>query len=366
MRKGLVAWMAVGLVGVGGSMLLACGSAPSTTGSTSQLADGLTILDARADWGVNAAYKLNGHVVYLQTRIGALKPQVYRDAFPNDPPHEVDVRFVDEYGNTFRMQRGGDSWIDPSWTANTKSTTMPLSKINIAEINQHFQLARDGANALAAANLGAEFSESILNTSGFARKIPSEMPDLIARAKAAAPVMAQKALSTDGNYNWFEGDEYGGCVDWFCIAHHGTVAMWNCAWTGDSSNPCNWNMEVDACNHGRCSWDSGMSYKCSSGADNWVYDNMVDSLTIQSPNQDNSGTGVNGACSSGYNWDTPPGHECNDDSAYELWQVKNSTTSTANGDNWSFHWNDANGHNFECSCGSYGNCSGDWSNPSCP
>lgn len=370
MRRGLVVWVAVGVIGLGGAMLVACASSSPSTGSRpspSQLSDGLTVLDAKAGWGVNAAFKASGHVVYLETRVGPLKPQVYRDSFPNDPPHEVDVRFVDEYGNTFRIQRGGDMYVDPSWVADMKAPKMvPLAKVSASETDTHFKLARDAATALAGAGLGADFSESIVNVTGFAHRIPSELPEMTVRARTMAPVLPEKAYSTDGNWNWFDGDEYGGCVDWFCVGHHGAVAMWNCLWTGNSSSPCNWNLEVSACNHGRCPWDSGMSYNCSSGAYAWTYNAEVDTLNLQSPNQDNSGTGVNGACWSGYNWDTPPGHECNDDSAYELWQVKNSSASTQNGDGWSFHWNDSKGHNYECNCGQYGNCSGDWQNPACP
>src|SRR5437667_12674334 len=80
------------------------------------LQPGMNIIEARPDWGINAAYLKDGHVVYLQTRIGKLTPAEYHVGDPSVPLHEVDVRYVDEVGNTFMMQRGGDEFIDSSWS----------------------------------------------------------------------------------------------------------------------------------------------------------------------------------------------------------------------------------------------------------
>src|SRR5438067_629360 len=114
------------LFGVGAVVMLAGSSiffiagcsddAKSERPPISQLKDGVNLLEVKdASWGVNAAFVKNNRVVYVQTRIGALKPDVYRQMDPNEPAYETDMRFVDGKGNTFYAQRGGDSFADASW-----------------------------------------------------------------------------------------------------------------------------------------------------------------------------------------------------------------------------------------------------------
>src|SRR5262245_64046587 len=81
----------------------------------SQLSPGLTVYDARPDFGLSAAYARNGRVIYVETRLGPLTPEGFRLSDPSTPLHEVDVRFVDQYGATFSAQMGGDGFVDPTW-----------------------------------------------------------------------------------------------------------------------------------------------------------------------------------------------------------------------------------------------------------
>src|SRR5689334_6709633 len=91
-------------------------SATDTRPSISELKPGLNMIDIEdPSWGVDAAYVKDGHVVYLEERLGAMKPQVYRDSAPDEPANEIDMRFVDETGKTFFVQRGGDQFVDPTW-----------------------------------------------------------------------------------------------------------------------------------------------------------------------------------------------------------------------------------------------------------
>jgi len=90
-------------------------SATDTRPPISELKQGLNMIDiGDPSWGVAAAYVKDGHVVYLEQRLGALKPKAYRDESPEQPANEIDMRFVDETGKTFFVQRDGDTFVDQS------------------------------------------------------------------------------------------------------------------------------------------------------------------------------------------------------------------------------------------------------------
>src|SRR3569833_3174076 len=93
-----------------------CTSSVDTRTPVADLNQGLNMLDTSdASWGVTAAYRENDHAVYLEQRVGAMKPQAYREEAPEEPANEIDMRFVDENGITFFVQRGGDGYVDPTW-----------------------------------------------------------------------------------------------------------------------------------------------------------------------------------------------------------------------------------------------------------
>ncbi|MGZ3451484.1 MAG: hypothetical protein ACXVEF_17880 [Polyangiales bacterium] len=87
----------------------------------------------------------------------------------------------------------------------------------------------------------------------------------------------------------------------------------------------------------------------------------------------NSGytAGLASGCQTNYNWNTPPGHLCNDDSSFEMWNVFDAANyhgaSNSRGGNVSFCTQGAGGSWNACSCGgACNNCSGDWSYPGSP
>src|SRR5208283_2184887 len=90
----------------------------SSRPSASQLKEGLTVLDSRdPTFGVSAAYVKSGRVVYIESRVGNLKPEVYRSEGRNEPDYEMDLRIVDHNNFTVFAQRGGDNFAESSWNA---------------------------------------------------------------------------------------------------------------------------------------------------------------------------------------------------------------------------------------------------------
>ena len=90
-------------------------------------------------------------MVYLQTRVGPLKPQVYRDQFPDQPLYEMDTRLVDENGHTFTLVVGGDKVIDSTWGSDMAAGEKAVSS-DPAVVAMYFAMGRDAGAAFAALN----------------------------------------------------------------------------------------------------------------------------------------------------------------------------------------------------------------------
>lgn len=374
MRK--IDWrVAASVVGMGVGMLLAghslVGCADSSSGSShpavSQLRQGVNLLDVRnPKWGVNAAYAKGGHAVFLETRVGMIKPDVYRQAYPNEPPNEMDLRLVDDLGNTFYVQRGGDKMIDSTWEADLARAVRGSNSVTADQAAAYWDLAQEGAHALALA-LPTGFKDHAYH---FSAAATLAAPHHDTAAKARLTELSAKYPTMNVDYaSWGSGS--AAWTQYYTQTWHKGVAcfFWACAGTHTSAvqyvnpNKGYWSVGINACNHGTCGGGSGTSSDCYSV-----------SGAINGTNQSITGEGsgsistISGGCNTGYNWDTPPGHECNEDAAYELWQTYSGSTGTALGDMNSFDWEgDGNGHNYACNCNNSPNgCSGDWSGPTCP
>ena len=357
MRKTMLCMVAAGALTLGGGIILVgCGSdAKSDRPPIAQLHDGVNLLAVKdPTWGVNAAYVKGTRVVYVQTRIGALKPDVYRQMEPEQPAYETDMRFVDGKGNTFYAQRGGDTFVDPTWDKEFASSQLAVNRVSDAERDQDFRIAKEAATALNTA-LPATFKDHTFHIAHFATlPVPSEDAALQAKIQRIQQVPRPDTGFQDSYLSgsrFLETDLYSHqlCAAWVCPAWHSSTIMWN--------YQSSWNQTMVACNHGACG-SNGNSYQCySSGG--W-FTNVTETGETSGSNG-----GAWGGCLSGYNWNTPPGHECNSDAAYELWQAKSGGLNTAYGGQWSFNYNDSNGHNYQCSTQSGGG-SGDWKKPACP
>ena len=342
-------------------------SATNSRPTIDELKPGLNMIDTEdPTWGIEAAYVKDGHVVYLEQRLGALKPQAYRDEAPNEPANEIDMRFVDETGKTFFVQRGGDTFVDPTWSADIN-----MSLKNPAPDNDRvrdFEMARQAASLFAHAAPPALKPYAFHAEQYAARPAPSDDPEMIKKVDSIEA--SRPADSAYGNYGfggswWFEGDLYSkstSCVFWYCPAKHSGVAIWAYQTT--------WQLAVLACNHGSCPGQSSMSYNCYSTSGVWRSDAT---LSVET----NGGSSIGGGCLTSYSWNSGGyNHLCNDDSAYELWQIKNGSPGgyslDTNGNGYDFVYNgpgtggDGGWVNYACTCAYNNGCNNDWSRPICP
>jgi hypothetical protein len=345
-----------------------CTSSATSRPTIDELDEGLTLIDVSdPTWGMSAAFVKNGRVVYLEQRVGALKPQVYRDTTPDEPEREMDMRFVDQNGQPFFVQRGGDAYVDPSWEVDLndafKNPAPPEARA------EDFALAREASAALIKKGLPADFGAFMHHAETFAaRPTPSEDPLLQGRIdaiEAARPETAYWDWYGGEAWWWLQGDLYDKkvCYVWVCVARHSGVAMY--AYNGA------YNLVVNACNHGSCPGSSSLTYRCSSNSGVW---RQWVSLT----GEHNGGGGVGAGCRTPYSWDSGGyNHLCNDDSAYELWQIKNGSQGDGNqynqnGNMYSFVYTgagtggDGSWVNYACNCQNNNNCNNDWSRPICP
>jgi len=244
-----------------------CTTSADTRTPVAELNQGINMLDTTdASWGVSAAFREGDHAVYLEQRVGALKPQAYRDEAPNEPANEIDMRFVDENGKTFFVQRGGDAYVDTTWAQEiTDSLAHPAVD---ADRIRDFGLAQKAAGAFAKVATTAELAPFAFHAAQFAaRPIPTQDP--ILTAKVAGIEASRPTETAYGNYgfggSWFfEGDLYDkgtSCVFWYCPAKHSSVALFAYQTT--------WQLAVIACNHGTCARNSKKRYECYSDSGAW-------------------------------------------------------------------------------------------------
>jgi hypothetical protein len=364
-------------LGVGGGLVVAAmaGCAGEISRPTAaQLQEGLNFLDVKdPTWGMSAAFRKGDRVVYMETRVGPQMPEIYRQDDPDGPQNETDVRFVDASGHTFYAMRGGDNFVDPTWGTDFEASKH--AKVDAAGRDLDFRLAREASDAFvrvapATLKLHAAYFRHIA-----ARPVPSEDSELRQRAAVIQPPDAPGARSaTDplrndvgyaaaaaGDWIYIETDKYSGstgCFAWICTAKHSATRTWFYYWNNGNSY---WSSVLDANNHGRHYYDSGMGYNCYS-AGGWFWSPYVTGSSAGGVTGNNDGQG---GCQTAYNWNSGGwDHLCNDDAAYELWQAKSGGTSTTQGDAIGFTWT-SNGH-FACACQNNAGCDDDWNSPNCP
>jgi hypothetical protein len=384
---------AVVVAGYSFTSLVGCASDATPASSrpaASQLKEGVNILKADdASWGLNAAYVSGGRVLYIESRVGQLKPEVYRTDSPNEPKFEMDYRFVDQDNHTFMAQRGGDSFADPTWDAEI-TASRHLSHEAYASRASDMRLATEAATALAAA-LPPGFEDHAFHFAAIASH--PAIPDDPQWQKQASVVVeptveerAQLAYGTDGygSYSIFNTNKWSKPtveLTWFYAASH------SAGYQGDYEGYFNsagtfvtigWVWMLSACNHGTCAYGgNGIGYDCYSQGSAWQYNTTITGSTAGGVTGSNDRLG---GCQTAYNWNSGVGsHLCNDDAAYELWQSKNgSPGSDANGGS-----NTGGPNSFDAymsshcrgslcgqspswfSCGQYGPA-GDWNTPNCP
>ncbi len=329
------------------------------------LHEGLNMLDVTdPTWGTNTAYLKDGRVIYIETRMGALKPEVFRLTAPDQPANEIDLRFIDQNGISFFVQRGGDTYVDPTWAADIQARSQEALAVDPAERNLDWALAQEAGLAFAA-QAPAAFRDHTHDIQEFASRpsVPND-PELrraLVEVAKDHPIPAEEAAK--GSYTasgWMQTYTalYSGrvCSAWICVADHSATIMYV------NPNVGYWIQAISANNHGRAWNGSGMGYRCYSGASAWQYGTTINGSTAGGAT---GGSDGQGGCQTPYSWNSGGyDHLCNSDAAYELWQGKEATQNTSRGGNISFTW-DGPG-NYACNCNNNNDCDGDWTRPNCP
>jgi hypothetical protein len=333
-------WMVLGLtLGLAG-----CTTDQDALPQVGELQQGITILDADAARGVVAAYREGDAVVYLETRIGALKPSIYRESDPEDTANEVDMMIVDSHGMPFYVQRGGDAYVDPTWDqkiAIAKATPPAADQ----DRNRDFALAQKLGQAFPQV-ADKSLAISTYHVVSMARMpTPDKDPGLIAAASkiknTPLPATSDQGYWSGAGWYYPLGRLYEKCVA-LCAGHHSAVSNWQ--WPNGGSA---YQIVENYCNHGTCA--PNMSFTCDKYSD-WRLNPAI-------TGEWKGDTGTSGAgCTTGYNWwGGSNSHLCNDDSAYELMQIKEGVVNTSAGGQYSFNWG-----NYSCSVGR-----GKWAVPGC-
>jgi len=357
------------IVLVGATMWVGC-SGTAQRPSVSELQPGLNMLDvADPMWGTSSAYVKDGRVVYMETRLGLLKPEVYRGDSPDEPAYEMDMRIVDQNGSTFYVQRGGDNYIEPTWGAEFAQS---MKNVNVKERELDWKIALE-ATADFAKVAPASLRDHSHTMKTFAT-MRSPVTDTAMRAQMAARPAGEltNAETGYGSYSrtgWTQTyigkySKGAGCFAWICGGSHTATQLWV------NPNVGYWIASVNACNHGTCAGASGMSYDCNTPA-------VIHSSSFAY--NGSTATGVTGAsdglggCQTKYNWNSGgTDHLCNDDAVFEMAENAAATGSVAS----STYYRAQNGFcrgsacgggspaHYACNCGVYG-CSGDWNTPNC-
>ncbi len=320
----------LGLFG-GGALLILAGCTPSTSSRppASQLQEGINVLSADPAVGVATAFLRSGRVIYLQTIVGKPKEDLDRQQYPNEPQYEMDARVVDQEGRTFQLIIGGDQLIDPSWAKEMRAAPRITTPAEGIQRQADFVTARDAADAFLR-QAAPELADHVFHLTNMTRTVPQESAKLLERA-----ALAETTLPIDRTYtangctsNLQEGDLYAKSD--YVIAQHSAVYGWN--YNGCTGS---WDENVVTCNHGTCANDGSMGYQCSSYSNSWSvwsYNALLDYWS----RENNTGTNNSyntGACWSGYGiyeaWihlqgSGHPNHDCNDDSALELDEIRNA------------------------------------------
>ncbi len=354
----------------GGLLVAGCSGVAQRPGAI-DLQEGINLLDVKdAAWGANAAYKESGRLVFIETRVGSLKPEIYRNDAPNEPAYEMDLRFVDQDNHTFYVMRGGDTFADPTWAQDIAASRH--AKIDFAARAVDFKLAQKAATALGQV-LPASFKDHTFHVTQFAKQlVPSEDPAMIAKTAqisltpppAVGPNGEQGYGSyNNGGYEWLETDKYSGstgCAFWICAAKHSATIQWSWSWNGSAAvGP---TFAINANNHGRAYNGSGMGYDCYSNG-GWYWARTITGSTAGSATGSWDGQG---ACQTGYSWSSNNNaHLCNDDAAYELWEAKygDQNNISFSVQEYGTHGGAGTSNPSTFSC-NYPN--GDWNTPNCP
>ncbi len=291
---------------------LGCGGSSSRP-SPESLSEGLTVFEATDDIGVTGAFKHAGAVVYFETRRGAVRPEFHRNVSPELGEYEIDARFVDAKGNIVALQRGGDTFADPTWEADLKKQELQKK---VVVTPQALELAAEAAQAITKHEFPQKvsFHTISLGDLGVSAKVPREID--VKTGELPRDTVGYGDVWV-GQASYQIRYKNIACVAWICAGHHSAVRVWTAS-----------GAVVDSCQHGTCA--GGMSKVTCSGSGGGGYFHQDSTGNISS---------INGACLTSYDWNSGGGeHNCHDDSMMSAYGIKygpqHTTLGVCQGLNW--------------------------------
>ncbi|MGZ5968321.1 MAG: hypothetical protein ACXWP4_11690 [Polyangiales bacterium] len=278
-------------------------------------ADGLTILEADAASGkLVAVFRKDGHEITYDMRLGP-KMEVPNDsADPETPSYEIDAQILDEAGQPFYIQTGGDSFIDKTWH-------MPKEVKGFDEARRvaDFGLARDAEQAWRGATLptalaelrlaGMDIAKGLRNATDMKGKTTTPtVPAAPAEPTTDSPSLAPKVDSYyDSSVNIWDYQRWKKPTLGDIFEHSAVTLR---GWTSGYSLV----FQRNSCNHGACAQSTAMTSYCNYSG--WLKDDGTHSRWFESETGTNIIT-YSGGCNTPYGISLGD-HVCNDDTILEI------------------------------------------------
>lgn len=303
------------LIALGTTALPAAGNASSDQSSArfstvlalgQELREGLTSLLTVPN-GIYGSYELDGKIVYFETRRGPRTPKILRDGDPATPKFEIDVRFMNQDGEPFLIQIGGDAPLDHTWTEATAEFKADT------QAKTEFQLAASTIETLRKLKFTRKFFHERQALLALAPVVDSaQVLEKIEQAPDQA-LSAPTLLAANTYRHRVEIHHKKCCFGFFGFGRHGATIGKYISSSGVTTTA------VITCNHGTCA--NQMDLKCS-----W---------TSASPGNRTNHVHNHVTCSTPYNPTSVFGHNSNDDTDSQYRAVRynyhpSSTGGTCN------------------------------------
>jgi hypothetical protein len=265
--------------------------------------------------GITGTFELGGKAIHFETRRGPRTPEYLRDGDPATPRYEIDVRFIDQAGETFFTQIGGDAPIDSVWA---EAFTKPKAD---EEAKADFDIAAELIRTIKNLKFKPQFvheRQALLNSASIVES--AQALEKVEGVPSQSPGTSTLAVANTYRHR-VEIHDKSCCLG--LGRHSATVGKF-------ISNTGVITTAVVTCNHGTCA--SQMALKC-----NW---------TSAYPGNRTNQVNNDITCSTVYNPTSVFGHNSNDDTDLQYRAVKsNSRPSTSGG-----ICNDSNTNNEPTNC----------------
>ncbi len=263
-----------------------------------QAIEGLTI-DPAEPYHLRGSFSQDAVTIHFEAIRGERNPDAVTKDDPNAPEYAVDARFYEDNGANFLLSTGGHGLEDEAW-AQTSSDFDPDTRVEALKLVGPLVTALKNADLPVVFELERnrliELGSSIGNVE-FVHVPTGDVPYACTNAFVHQMHVRNKAA-----FELPVGNHTAVFVDsWFL----GTSCTW--LYVG----------RQESCNHGTCATSAEMATYCTWESGYRAY--SFPAFQVYSAYS-------NGSCSTFYNpWSTLGGHNCNDDSYFQIQNIRNDT-----------------------------------------